>query len=368
MDILNESLARNRTKASEKLGTIFSGADFLAPDRTVIEQASGSETAQYAASLTEDGCTIADLTGGLGVNTFYFSKKARKVYCVEIEEKRANALTKNFSTSGIENIEVINADCLNWLNSNQLEFDTVFIDPSRRGTGDKRIARLDECSPNIDLLLPVLENRCKKILVKVSPLQDIHFLFSKYPDLQTVHILESHREVKELLLEFIFSGRKAKSIKCVWVRPDDSPEILNFPLSLPDTRIAIAKQLDEIKDGGYIYEPSPALMKSGRHNYTASRYPGMMKLAANTHLYYSETYIRDFPGRIFRMEGHLTSKDLKKLKGKECHVISRNHPAKAPELEQRYKLKPSGDRFLILCRVGEHKTILETVKINKLKK
>ena len=104
-------------------------------------------------------------------------------------------------------------------------------------------------------------------------------------------------------------------------------------------------------------------MKAGVFGSIAKSYPNLLKLDVNTHLFYSDELVEHFPGRIFRVKGTLGRGELKKMKGGNFNVISRNHPAKAPELEKRYRLRSSECNFLIACTVRGTKTILESEKV-----
>jgi len=49
-------------------------ADWQWPPSLSLEQASSEQTAMYKASLV-NGQTLADLTGGMGIDTLYLSRK-----------------------------------------------------------------------------------------------------------------------------------------------------------------------------------------------------------------------------------------------------------------------------------------------------
>lgn len=364
-DILSESRDIRQKKASEKSGGLFSAVGAVVPDSIVIEQASGDRTAGYAAGLLRGAGIIADLTGGLGVNSYHFSRRAGKVFCVEIDTDRANALHNNFKVAGIGNVEVVNADCVAWLESESREFDAVFVDPSRRAGSGKRLISLKDCSPDIDILLPLLRGRTPRMLVKVSPLLDISLLFKSYQELTGISIVEDRREVKELLLDFNLSGHGGmRYVRCVAFSHTESPKVYEYDYDSDAGVVSgFLHGLDGISSGGFVYEPSPSQMKASMFGRIASAFPGLKKLAPNTHLFYSDSLFKDFPGRTFRISRSMTSRDLKQLKGKDYNVISRNHPVKAAELAQRFRLRPSEEHYLIACKAGNEKIILEAEKI-----
>jgi hypothetical protein len=70
--VLNQIEAR--TKAKDKLPTWFSTENIIYPSKVSVEQTSSEKTAAYKASLIS-GKSLIDLTGGFGVDDYYFSKK-----------------------------------------------------------------------------------------------------------------------------------------------------------------------------------------------------------------------------------------------------------------------------------------------------
>ncbi len=69
---------------------------------------------------------IFDGTGGLGGNVISFSKNFNSIITCEINEERFKMLEHNLSIFNINNVELINGDCLNYLESS---VDAYFFDP-----------------------------------------------------------------------------------------------------------------------------------------------------------------------------------------------------------------------------------------------
>lgn len=336
----------------------------IIPDSLVLQQASGWPTALFVSTLVPDGSVVADLTAGLGVNTICFSETASKVYAVEINPARCDALAENLKQAHISNVEVICSDCLNWLSMLDGNLDVAFADPARRDSSGRKMVDLEHCSPNILEVLPLLKGNCKRLIVKSSPLLDIKAVERNMPGISGFYILESEREVKELILDINLNSDSSEKpfIRIVTLTPDTQPKIFEVDsfLNHPVCYLADKKR---ISPGGYVYEPSPAFMKAGAFAWLSKNYEGVLKFAPNTHLFYSEHLHKDFPGRIFRVEGFVGSSDLKKMKGADMNVISRNHPAKAPELEARYRFNPFGRRYIIACSVNKYNFILLVEKL-----
>lgn len=359
-----------RKKALNKSSRIFSIPGSVLPDSSVIEQASGELSSGFVASLVPDGSVVADLTAGLGINSLAFSDKAKKVFAVEMDESRALALRHNLELCGAENIEVVHSECLEWLQSVRPMLDVIFVDPARRDV-DRRVFRLEDSSPRLSDILAFYQEAPDttrpRIIVKASPLLDIDYAVNSVPGVSAVYIVEANGEVKELLLDIgpnLSVEHDDVAVNCVRLKPGET-QLFSFSLKekyLNDS-VPLASSAKDIEVGGYLYEPSAALMKSGLHGALASRFPDLVKLARDTHLFYSNSLQADFPGRIFRIEGFESSSSLKKKRGSFLNVISRNHPAKAPEIEQRYRLKTSDTDFLIFCTVGPSKSIFLTHRL-----
>jgi trimethylguanosine synthase len=70
--------------------------------------------------------TIFDGTAGIGGNTISFAKFFKKVCAFEIDKDRYNILQNNINVYNINNIELFNSDCLDYI---QNIYDLYFFDP-----------------------------------------------------------------------------------------------------------------------------------------------------------------------------------------------------------------------------------------------
>jgi predicted RNA methylase len=69
---------------------------------------------------------ILDATAGIGGNTISFAKKFKHVVSVEQCKIRFELLKHNVSVYNLDNVTLINADCLDWLKGN---YHGYFFDP-----------------------------------------------------------------------------------------------------------------------------------------------------------------------------------------------------------------------------------------------
>jgi 16S rRNA (guanine966-N2)-methyltransferase len=81
-------------------------------------------------SPTITGARCLDLFAGSGVLGFEAaSRGANRVVMIEKNRKVIDQLCRNREVLGLEQVEVIHADALNWMDENNDRFDVVFADP-----------------------------------------------------------------------------------------------------------------------------------------------------------------------------------------------------------------------------------------------
>ncbi len=174
------------------------------PFRLSGEQCSSSETAFYKASVAARvGSRIADLTGGLGVDSWAFSRVATEVLYNEMKPELAAAADRNFRELGVENVTVRNCQIEPGNVSEVLdgfEPDIIFLDPARRAEDGRKVFRLEDCQPDVLRLLPELFSAAPLVLLKLSPMADITLVCRQLGSVREVHVVAADGECKELLL------------------------------------------------------------------------------------------------------------------------------------------------------------------------
>ena len=68
--------------AKRKIPTWAANSSILYPDKTALEQCSSELTARFKSVLFKD-LQVADLTGGLGVDSYFISREADHLFYVE---------------------------------------------------------------------------------------------------------------------------------------------------------------------------------------------------------------------------------------------------------------------------------------------
>lgn len=351
-----------RRQIRNKLPSWYNNEDIVYPSSLAAEQCSSEQTGLYKQGLLR-GDSFCDLTGGLGVDTFFFAQKAATAIYVERFPEYCEAAHTNFEALKAANIRINNADARDVAGT--CVADTFYIDPARRAECNKRVFALEDCEPDILQLKPLLLDRAQRVIVKVSPMADIEETLRLLPETREVHILSVKNECKELLfvLENQFFPAQPTRICAVDLTPDN--KAAGFSFYLQEEKEAELSLADKV--GSFLYEPHAALLKSGAFKLIAIRY-GLKKLHRHSHLYTSEQFCPGFPGRSFKVDETIafSGKMLKQI-GKQipkANLTTRNFPLSVMELRKRSQIKEGGDIYLFattLC--NENKVFLKVHKV-----
>ena len=329
-----------RKKSEKKLPTWFNTQKIYYPNKINIEQTSSEITAQYKSELIS-GKSIIDLTGGFGVDSYYFSKRFKKVVHCEINADLSSLAKHNFEQLEAKNIKCLAVDGLDYLKKSDEQFDWIYIDPSRRHDKKGKVFFLRDCLPSVPEHLNLLFKHSKNILIKTSPLLDISAGIKELQYVKSIHVVALKNEVKELLwiLENDYNGEiivNTSNIK------GDSTELFQFS---PDEESLI--EINYSDPLTYLYEPNAAILKSGAFK-SISKQLDVFKLHPNTHLYTHNELI-DFPGRRFKIEKLLpyNKKLLKKeLMYMKANISTRNFPESVDQIKRKLHIKDGGNDFL----------------------
>lgn len=169
------------------------------PPHSLPSNVPATRLATFHSSLIKENDTVLDLTGGLGIDSFHFARIARSVTVIEKMPPLCDALRHNADALKITNIKIINDDSLGFLSTTSEYYDTIFIDPARRGAEGERVYGLSDCSPDVLELLPYIKTRCRRLIVKASPMLDITQLIRELPGASAVYAAGNDTECKELV-------------------------------------------------------------------------------------------------------------------------------------------------------------------------
>ena len=321
---------------------------------------------------------VADLTGGLGVDSWAFSEVAEEVLYNEMNPALAAAARHNFKALGVTNIFIKNSEA----KSDSLKDifgdfrpDVIFLDPARRDSAGKKVFLLEDCSPDVLKILPELFGISRFVLLKLSPMADITMAverldrtYEEYLEkasgkgwngqwVREVHVVASGGECKELLILLDGEWNEGYSLTCredgktLTFKPE---EITKAKAGYPDSTFA-----------RIIFEPGKSLTKAGVSNAICERF-GLVKLARFTHLYTiseplsdSESEQRTAPlkdfGKVFYVKEILPlNKSSMKDVGKRyphSEVSAKNIPMSSDELRTRLKVKSGDDAHIFGVRI-----------------
>lgn len=352
--ILNQIEARS--KAKEKLPTWFSAANIIYPSKISVEQTSSEKTAAYKADLIS-GETLIDLTGGFGVDDYYFSKKFKAVTHCEINEDLSEIVKHNFNQLEIKNCTFYAGDSIHLLEKSNQKYDWIYIDPSRRNDAKGKVFMLKDCLPNVPELLDFYFEKADSILIKTAPLLDISAGLSELKNVKNIHVIALENEVKELLFEIHknYSGEiKLKTANIL----KETTETFEFVLGEISFPIYDFPQK-------YLYEPNSAIMKSGGFDEVSAVFQ-INKLHKHSHLYSSENLI-DFPGRRFEIQKVIpyNKNEMKnELANQQANITTRNFPETVENIRKKWKIKNGGNLYCFFTTdVKDNKIVLICSKI-----
>ena len=274
-----------KRKLASKVPEWYADARLLFPSPLSAEQCSSTLTAHHKAdlALAFAGPRIADLTGGLGVDSWQFSLAGATVLYNEMNPVLADAAKRNFELLGCPGISVSNreitAENLGGI-LDEFKPDLVYLDPARRGAEGRKVFRLEDCSPNLLEIQDIILGRGIRLMAKLSTIADISLIGKTLHNLKEVHIVEASGECKEILAlcepgfegEFSIVAEEAFGAGRFEFRPsEEAVATMTFCKQLPSA-------------GAVLFEPGPALMKSGAYRLLCCNF-GLSAIGKDAHFY-----------------------------------------------------------------------------------
>lgn len=344
--------AECREKCARKLPETLKCSQFRFPSTALAEMSTGDAAAGFHASLVREGDTVLDMTFGLGIDSFHIARRASSVTGIEIDPVAAAVGAANASALGLENVEVISADSVEWLAESDRYFSVIFIDPARRDKAGRHFSLADS-TPDVTECMSLLLSRCTRLIIKCSPMLDIAALRRDLEEFADVIVVGTSRECKELVA--VVPGNGATEAVTT------GHGVFRFS---PAEEAMAAAFYDTPQAGGYLYEPFPAVMKAAPLRLLSSR-TGASKLAPNTHLYYSAEVLPSFPGEAFKIleVTEFNKRSLRDIASRypKINVATRNFPLSAPALAAKAGITEGGDlRLFGVTLADNHKYLIIT--------
>lgn len=338
-----------RRKAALKLPSL-SGKPLLYT-KLALEQASGERAAEWKSGLMS-GRRIIDMTGGLGIDAVFFSRRFEAVVCCERDPVLASIADHNRRVLGIGNVDTKVGDSALILEGfDDDSFDWLYVDPARRESGGRSVG-LEATSPDVVRLHDLMLRKAPKACIKASPALELSGLEEKLPALAAIVAVSVGGECKELLLLLDRAHRPGvrPAVSAACLLADGVFEIASVPDD-PATR--------EVADapGAWFYEPDAAIIKA-RLSAELARRLGFCFISPKVDYLTADRLVRSFPGRAFRLEERLPFKPKsfrKQLeeRGIEAAAIQRrDFPLSVEDLRSKFRLKESSSRFLFFTKDG----------------
>jgi 16S rRNA G966 N2-methylase RsmD len=332
--------------------------DLIAPPKLSLEQASSKKTAIFKTKYLLGPC-ILDLTGGMGVDTYYFSKAFEKVIHNEPNQVLSQVVKYNFNLLGINNVKFTN------FKGEALEtsepIDSIFIDPDRRNETTQKMVLLSDCQPNVQRYIAKWLKISPRIVIKLSPMIDIKNTIKALPNTKEVLIISDQNEVKEIVFIIQRNHPDEPIITAINFRNEKTQSFSFLYSEEEKAEITISEPKK------YIYEPLACVLKAGAFKVLCKG-RSLQKIAANSHIYTSEEYIEDFPGRSFILKAisKPSKKDLEKhIPSKKANISTRNYPLKPEQIKKELGWKDGGDDYLFFTEdFKKKKIVLICTKIN----
>ena len=326
--------------AKSKFPFLFETDGMYYPPSLNLEQASSQATSEYKSKLVK-GKTLIDFTAGLGIDAFGFAQEFEEVTALEQSSNLVEICQHNYKTMGQTNLNYLNISFETYLKENSTQnWDVIYLDPARRKNAQKKFL-LEDLEPNVLEWMDEFLKRAETVVIKLSPLMDVHKIIDQIPQTQEIHLVAVKNEVKELVL----IGRNQSNVNPLISAVNLETNHPEFQFHFEDEKNTTVN-FSSIKT--YLYEPNTPLLKSGAFKLIATTF-GLNKLEVNTHLYTSDELNNGFPGKIYEVIEEL--KEVKKsIRNQSFHVISKNYPLSVANIRKKYKLKESESQSLVFTR------------------
>ncbi len=346
---------QSKQKSQEKLPSWSTTTNIYYPPKVHIEQTSSELTAAYKASLVS-GNTLIDLTGGFGVDSYYFAQKFQKIIHCEVNSQLSKIVAHNYQQLNKDTIETHAIDGVHFLKHTKESIDVIYCDPSRRDDANTKVFLVEDCTPNIIAHIDFFLEKANTVLIKLSPMLDLSLAIEALKHVSEVHIVALHNDVKELLFLLTKENTPTVGITCINLKKKTQEQFsFAYRSNTAQASYSLPKK--------YLYEPNAAIMKSGGFTEVAVQL-GLDKLHQHSHLYTSDALI-DFPGRVFEIEA-IHPYDRKKLKKRfqKANITARNFPKSVAQIRKETQIKDGGIHYLFATTtLDQQRIVLECRKL-----
>lgn len=339
-------------RAKSKLPRLYEARGII-PDRA-FEQSSSDEC---AAAKRLEGGSLLDLTCGLGIDSSRFAERFERVVAVERDEVLSDVVRENLRRMGIENVEVVTASAEDYLQQaveRGERFDWVYADPDRRTADGRRVVRLEDCSPNMVELMPLIGRLTERVAIKNSPLFDVDEAFRLFGKCG-VEVISLGDECKEVMI--YADGREPMLAAEAIAR------------GRVEVKLADLESYEVEQEGGerefepetyeYLVVPDVALLKARIVEYALR---GKADVWSNNSFGFARHLPEDVVGRVMKIK-QIYPYDIKQLKrrfkGEGVDILMRDFPVGVDEVRRKAGMKSGSKHRLALTRVAGKAYVVE---------
>ncbi|MFN0036783.1 MAG: THUMP-like domain-containing protein [Saprospiraceae bacterium] len=339
-----------------------------------LEQASSEPTARFKAGLFA-GKKMADLTGGLGADSFSFSQRFESLTYLEQNAELLAAARHNFAQLGATNVRFEHGSAEGFLEKTEEVFDLIYLDPARRDERKGRVFQLADCSPDVLKIKGLMLKKSPRVLLKTAPMLDLHLAASQLANVTKIWAVASEGECREVLYLLERTARPLAEIpieavslparRSLYDQPRFESEGEGGNEAEPQTFVfnwAEEQQAAVVfsTPQNFLYEPNPAILKAGAFRSFAHRF-GLAKLHANTHLYTSAVLCPGLPARSFAVE-QVCRYDRKAVQAAvpsgKANIACRNFPNTPDQVRRKIGLAEGGEVYLFAATDAENRKVV----------
>jgi precorrin-6B methylase 2 len=347
-----------RQTARRKLPLWAALDGLLYPPHLNMEQCSSEQTARYKATIAKrllssyaTPTSLVDLTGGFGVDFAFMREAFDEATYVERDAQLFAISSENFKIL-VKNVKTVNGDGIDFLHA--LSHATmIFMDPARRDNHGGRTYGIGDCTPNVLEIKDELLQKADVVMLKLSPMLDWRKAVSDLGEqyVSEVHIVSVQNECKELLIVMQQQPAEPFPVYCV----NDDAVFIYHPSSASSNDIA------HLSSFTFLYEPHASIMKAGCFDAVSSAF-SLRQLAHNSHLFVSDQFVADFPGRSFHVLSisSMNKQELKKLSQtvSQANITVRNFPMTVAELRKKLKMGDGGETYIFATTLADEQRVL----------
>lgn len=339
--LLSRQLACRR-KAQLKLPTLSRTGMLYEP--TALEQASGEIAASFHASVL-NAESVADLTGGLGIDSIFFQKRIDRVVYVEQDPVLARLFRTNAEILGLD-VDIVQGDgTITASRFGSDEFDALYLDPSRRIEG-RRTVSLRMSRPNIEEHIETFLTKAREVWVKAAPAFEVTEARKSLSGLHSFLVVSVDGECKESLLRITRSASRDICHSAVVLGSGTGLRIFS---GTPDSPRRFSKA------AAYLLVPDPAIRRARLSASVADRF-GLSSLNKSVDYLVSDRPIPGFPGRVYEIRGRMkwnrsrVKQYLKDKKIRGAGISRRDFPMSSKDLSRMLSLGEAGTDQLFFTR------------------